>query len=60
MSPVMDVMDGNKLAKYQLPIKHKALKWVKTNNTPPTKKKIFNARTKMMSCMMFPLIIQSS
>ncbi len=35
MSPVMD---GNKLAKYQLPIKHKALKWVKTNNTPPTKK----------------------
>jgi len=39
MSPVMDVMDGNKLAKYQLPIKHKALKWVKTNNTPPTKKK---------------------
>jgi hypothetical protein len=35
MSPVMD---GNKLAKYQLPIKHKALKWVKTNNAPPTKK----------------------
>jgi hypothetical protein len=30
------IMDGNKQEGYQLPIEHKALKWAKTNNAPPT------------------------